>query len=140
MMGRLDKPIVASLAVFVGGCIGGTLRELCNVLLPSTHFPWGTFVVNLVGAFALGVLLELKTTARFLRPWLLTALTTGTIGAFTTFSTWILDILRLSQSSPSICFVAVVSSLALSLAANVTGRLIVRGHLLRRKPTEKASI
>ena len=46
--------------VFVGGALGTWLRYLVSLGLPSEdgRWPWGTFVVNLAGAFVLGVLVE----------------------------------------------------------------------------------
>ena len=40
------------LSVFVGGGIGSVLRWLCSTVI-SSH--WGTFIVNVVGAFCIGM-------------------------------------------------------------------------------------
>jgi CrcB protein len=55
-------------------------------------FPLGTFVVNLTGSFALGVLVGLSVTG----PALL-VLGTGLLGGYTTFSTWMVEAERLGE-------------------------------------------
>ncbi len=52
----------------------------------GTHAPWGVLGVNLVGAFLLGVLVGAGTPGATM-----TALGTGFLGSFTTFSTWMVE-------------------------------------------------
>src|SRR3954462_5896588 len=60
--------------VFVGGCLGGVVRYAVvrHWAHPPAAFPRATFVVNVVGALALGVVVEVATEvlrdSRFLRP------------------------------------------------------------------------
>ena len=82
---------VALAAVFVGGLAGTPARYALSLALPGRpgHWPTGTFVANLAGAFALGVLLEGLArrgddTGR--RRLLRLGLGTGFLGAFTTYS------------------------------------------------------
>ena len=84
-------------SVFVGGCGGAYARYTIAEVLPTSTGGWpaATLFVNLLGAFALGFLLEglarlgkdsgLRQTVRLM-------LGTGFIGAFTTYSTFGLDI------------------------------------------------
>ena len=82
-----------SAGVWIGiGLIGG-LGACARVLLGGAvdaraggAFPWGTLVVNLAGAFALGVLAGAGVGGD---AYALAA--TGFLGAFTTFSTWVVD-------------------------------------------------
>jgi CrcB protein len=76
-------------ALGLGGMLGAVSRYALSLALP-THtgrFPWGTLLVNLSGAAALGfvliVVIEQFPRTRLVRP----ALGTGFIGAYTTFST-----------------------------------------------------
>ncbi len=55
-------------------------------------FPWGTFVVNLTGAFTLGVLTGAGVTGDALF-----VLGTGFLGGYTTFSTWMVETERLGE-------------------------------------------
>lgn len=56
------------------------------------EFPYGTLAVNLLGAFALGLLVGATVSANGYRLF-----GTGLIGAFTTFSTWTLESHRLGE-------------------------------------------
>jgi fluoride exporter len=82
-----------SAAVWIGiGLLGG-LGACARVLLGAavdrradSPFPWGTLAVNLSGAFALGLIVGAGAGSD---AYLLAA--TGFLGAFTTFSTWVVD-------------------------------------------------
>ncbi|MDQ0188815.1 CrcB family protein [Alicyclobacillus cycloheptanicus] len=79
------------LALVVGGVVGGVLRYAVDAWMPVHTFPLSTLCVNLLGAFALGLLYGLAQT-RALRDWLRVGLGVGVIGSFTTFSTMMLDL------------------------------------------------
>ena len=73
------------LAVIIGGLVGTGLRLGIDALLPHTDdgFPWSTLVINVIGAIALGALVDgcwrpLPMGARGSR--------VGLLGSFTTFS------------------------------------------------------
>jgi CrcB protein len=76
------------LAIFVGGVLGGLARYGIGRAWPprANGFPWDIFAINIVGAFALAVLLVLVMELRPHTPYVRPALGTGFIGAFTTFS------------------------------------------------------
>jgi CrcB protein len=105
------------LAIAAGGAIGASLRWLLAgsiQRMAGGPFPWGTFVVNVLGSFLLGFLfvylIERSSVGELMR----LALTIGLLGAFTTFSTFSFESLRLIQSG------------ALLLAvSNVLGQVIV---------------
>jgi CrcB protein len=65
----------------------------------SGEFPWGTCAINVSGSFALGLITGLvlyhglSTDARLV-------LGTGFCGAYTTFSTFTLETIRLAESGP----------------------------------------
>ena len=85
--------------VAAGGAVGTAARHVLAQALPSAGgWPTATFVANLVGAAALGVLLEAlvrpgpeSERARRLR----LALGTGLLGGFTTFSSLAIEVERL---------------------------------------------
>lgn len=77
--------------VALGGALGTGLRELLTLLIPAAGpFPTAIFVINLTGAFALGVVLE---TLLRLGPdegrlrGLRLLIGTGFLGGYTTYST-----------------------------------------------------
>lgn len=85
--------------VWVGLCgIAGTLGRyaISQWLNPraSTAFPWGTWVINALGSLLLGILYGLHSGGRISELLWLTA-GTGFCGAFTTFSTFGFETIRL---------------------------------------------
>lgn len=105
------------LAVAAGGASGAVLRWLLAGAIQRAAggaFPWGTFAVNAIGSFMLGFLfvwlIERSSAGELVR----LALTVGMLGAFTTFSTYSLESVRLLQEG------------ALGMAAaNVLGQVVV---------------
>ena len=78
--------------VALGGAGGTTVRYLITAAVPPTGFPLATFVINVVGAFTLGVLLEVL--SRHASPraaGLRLLLGTGLLGGFTTYSSLAVD-------------------------------------------------
>ena len=86
-------------AVFVGGALGTLARAAFEtVAAPEAgHWPWPTFIVNIVGAFLLGYfttrLLERLPVSSYRRP----LLGTGVCGGLTTFSTMQVEIIKMLE-------------------------------------------
>lgn len=84
------------LAIGLGGFIGTILRYLLSTWItrvsPSTSFPWGTFAVNISGAFGFGLVVSLGSV--FIPSFWIDVLLSGFFGAYTTFSTFALEIVR----------------------------------------------
>jgi CrcB protein len=94
-----------------------------------THgqFPWGTLVVNLLGSFALGILVELTTSRLLPHPNWRVALGIGVLGAFTTFSTYAYETVRLAEDSAyGLALVNVAAMTVLGLAAAAAGLFVGR--------------
>ncbi|WOC12646.1 fluoride efflux transporter CrcB [Gordonia sp. MP11Mi] len=88
--------------VFVGGAAGTALRWLAEEAWPARDGQWpvGTFVVNIVGAFVLGVLLEVLVRLGpddGARRRFRLAVGTGFCGAFTTYSAFALELSLLGK-------------------------------------------
>ncbi|MBO5595047.1 MAG: fluoride efflux transporter CrcB [Prevotella sp.] len=73
------------LLVALGGAGGSVLRYLLSNI--NTSFPWGTFAVNVLGSFLIGLLVGLMSKG-VLSPEMKLLLVTGFCGGFTTFSTF----------------------------------------------------
>ncbi len=102
--------------VFVGGGLGASLRYGVSLAVPG-H--WGTWVVNVLGSFALGLILAHPA---FGDPRLRLILGTGVMGGFTTYSTFNTDTLRLVQEGQmGLAALNVVGTLALCLGAGALG-------------------
>ena len=86
------------LAIATGGALGAVSRYGVMVSFGSlSTFPMGTLSVNVLGAFVLGLLLELNAlTFNLPEVWRM-GLVVGFLGAFTTFSTFSMDTVYLLQ-------------------------------------------
>ncbi|MGD9694864.1 MAG: fluoride efflux transporter CrcB [Thermoleophilia bacterium] len=102
------------------GAAGAVARYAVDVAVSRRtggELPWGTLAVNLVGSFALGVIVGLGTShdPRFLAGG-------AFVGSFTTFSTWMLETLRLAEQGEGRRAAANVAvSLVLGIAAAGAG-------------------
>jgi len=110
--------------VAAGGAVGACARYGVGEAWP-THpgrFPTTTLVINLVGAFLLGALLEWLTRHDHLDHWGRFVLGIGVLGAFTTFSTFATEIALLVRDGHGATAIAyAVVSLVGGLAAVLTG-------------------
>lgn len=92
--------MVRSAWVVAGGVLGTWARWLVGEIVPSSPlgFPWGTLVVNVTGAFALGVigvvLIERVVHIGHLRSFL----AIGLLGSYTTFSTMAMEGVQLIEA------------------------------------------
>ncbi|MFL5833558.1 MAG: fluoride efflux transporter CrcB [Solirubrobacterales bacterium] len=116
-----------SLIVWVGvGVLGGcgALARFGLTLFVADrlhpHFPAGTLLVNLSGAFLLGLLAgaSVEGNARLL-------LGAGLLGSYTTFSTWMVETQRIGEAGKRrIAVLNVLLSIVLGLAAAALGRYV----------------
>jgi CrcB protein len=106
----------------VGGC-GALARFLIDGAIGSRlrrPFPFGTLVINLSGAFLLGLLAGLD-----LAPDGLLLAGTATIGSYTTFSTWMLESQRMTEEGGARgAALNLLGSLVLGVAFAALGRTI----------------
>ncbi len=87
------------LAVLAGGFAGAVARQEIFKAVQRrarTSFPLGILVINLSGAFVLGLLFGVGAGSHWPH-WLAVGLQTGVIGAYTTYSTWAVDSLLLAR-------------------------------------------
>ncbi|GGG64741.1 putative fluoride ion transporter CrcB [Salipiger pallidus] len=86
------------LQVALGGALGASSRYLTGVAVTALlgrGFPWGTLTVNILGSFAMGLLITVlgSLSATRLHP----LLAVGFLGGFTTFSSFSLDVATLYE-------------------------------------------
>src|SRR3954453_13638396 len=123
------------LIVFLGAGIRGALRHGVNVAavrLFGYGFPFGTFIVNIVGSFLMGLLAGYFAFRPGVAQHMRLFLTTGILGGFTTFSAFSLDAaLLIERHSYGLAAGYAVGSVAASVAALFFGLAIFRsgGHL-----------
>jgi fluoride exporter len=111
---------VTLLLVALGAAVGAPARYLTDRAVQARHdtvFPWGTFTVNVVGSFLLGLVTS-AVTRGLLPAGVLAAVGTGFCGALTTYSTFGYETLRLAEEGAGLEAVAnVLASVAAGLAA-----------------------
>lgn len=111
------------LSVALGGALGAVLRYLVGL---AVAFPFGTFLVNVVGSLLIGLIWH-TFTVRGMHGWLPLVMT-GFLGGFTTFSAFSMDTLRLVEAGRLAAAGGyVMASVLLSLAACAVGLWIAKG-------------
>lgn len=118
------------LLVAFGGGAGSVARYLCQKWLGENHphpFPWGTFVVNIVGCFLIGIIYAASEKTTFISPQVRLLFITGFCGGFTTFSTFAFENMTLLRSSDSVYFlIYTIASVVLGIAAVFSGVAIMK--------------
>jgi len=111
------------LAIGSGGFIGAVLRAYLNGLISHKlphELPFGTLGVNLIGSFIMGILISYFMYTTIFSVHLKSFLTTGILGALTTYSTFAIESFLLLQGGS---FVLAVSNISL----NVFGSILMAG-------------
>ncbi|MCR9072440.1 MAG: fluoride efflux transporter CrcB [Alphaproteobacteria bacterium] len=121
------------IAVALGGALGAVARYMTVgwiAHLVGHGFPWGTLAVNVIGSFAMGVLVEAGALKVNLSAEMRAFLAVGVLGAFTTFSTFSLDVATLWERGEVMMTGAyVAASAALSILALFAGLALMRSVL-----------
>lgn len=112
----------AILGVAIGGFVGANLRYLVEVLVPATLV--ATAIVNVVGSFALALIVYEAEFSGRLTAASRRVLATGLLSSFTTYSTFVVDALT---ATPAIGASYVVGSYALGFVGVLAGRALVQG-------------
>jgi CrcB protein len=108
-MGAIMRPaeegfrhVERMLLIALGGAIGTILRYLTSGLAVKwfgIDFPYGTIIVNLVGAFFIGLIQEVGTETLLLPDNTRLFLTTGLMGGLTTYSAFSYETVRLIEAN-----------------------------------------
>ena len=121
------------MAIALGGAFGAVARHFIShwsVVALGNGFPWGTLTVNVVGCFALGVVVEVMALVWSPAAEWRAFLTVGVLGAFTTFSAFALDISILHERGEMLQAILYVTvSVAGSIAAIFAGMSLTRAGL-----------
>lgn len=121
------------LLVAIGGAIGSVLRYATALLTAhwlGDQFPYGTMIVNLAGAFVIGLVHELAAEALLMPGTLRLFLTTGMMGGLTTYSSFSYETVRLMESGAWTSawvnvVVTTVAAIGLCVLGMATGRMVL---------------
>ena len=118
----------ATIALFCAG--GGLTRYYLSGWVYSMlgrAFPYGTFVVNIVGAYLIGLIMELGLRSTLIPDSLRLGLTVGFLGGLTTFSTFSYETYALLEDGRFlVAFANIMASVALCLLFTWLGIITVR--------------
>lgn len=118
------------LAIAVGGALGSLARHFLSsgiYAVTGTAFPWGILIVNVLGGFLMGLLVELGALKLSYSPEMRAFLTTGILGGFTTFSAFSLDAaLLIERGDWGAALLYMLGSVVLSVLALFGGLFLVR--------------
>lgn len=114
--------------VGVGGFIGAAIRYIVTMQsskIINSNMPLGTLIVNVIGGFLIGVIMELSISTEFISPNMRLFLTTGIMGGLTTFSTFSYETINLIYDGRYLLGVVnVLLNVFLSLGGVVLGRFL----------------
>jgi CrcB protein len=117
------------LAIGLGSFIGGVSRHLLTQFVQGrivSVFPFGTFAVNIIGCFLIGIVFGLGEKSQLSDDWKL-FLTTGLLGGFTTFSAFSNETIQLLRDSEYLhAAVYSASSVGTGLLATMLGIFIIK--------------
>ncbi|MQB01029.1 MAG: fluoride efflux transporter CrcB [Actinobacteria bacterium] len=120
------RTVWIGLAGFLGAVSRYHFEGWVSNRLP-TAFPWGTFAVNVTGCFLLGFVFTLLTERFLPHPDLRTAITIGFVGAYTTFSTFAFETIRLGEDGAvALALSNVLASVLAGIAAVWLGTVLGR--------------
>jgi CrcB protein len=115
--------------VGLGGFVGANARYLLGGWIAArvgSSFPYGTFVINMSGSFALGAIMG-TLEGHVLSPAVRLSLAIGFVGGYTTFSTFTYETLRLLEDGSVLLATAnVAGSLVVGLVAGILGLIAGR--------------
>ena len=118
------------LAIALGGAIGSLARHYLSssiYAVTGNTFPWGIFVVNILGGLVMGLIVELGARKFNYAPETRAFLTTGILGGFTTFSTFSLEsAMLITRGAYFYAAAYMIGSTSLSVLAVFAGFWIVR--------------
>ncbi|HEU0164184.1 MAG TPA: fluoride efflux transporter CrcB [Thermomicrobiales bacterium] len=120
--------------VGVGGFVGANLRYILGRIISDrwgSSFPYGTFVINVTGAFVIGILMVILTERTVADPLWRQLTVVGFLGGYTTFSSYTWEAVQLFDDGrwgPGLGYL--IGSNLLGLLACAAGMIIARNVTL----------
>ena len=118
------------ICVGCGGFLGAISRYIISIYTSKQFLfkiPLGTLIVNVLGGFLIGFIMELTIKNNFISPQLKLFLTTGIMGGLTTFSTFSYEtIVLIKEGNILLAILNILLNLILSLLGVVLGNIVIR--------------
>ena len=109
------------------GCLSRYWLSSWVYTLLGRDFPWGTLVVNVVGAFCIGFIMEFSIRSTLVSPALRTGIAIGFLGGLTTFSTFSYETFSLLEDGRFlVAFANILASVTVCLLFTWLGIITVR--------------
>jgi CrcB protein len=109
------------------GCISRYLISSGLNAWLGKAFPYGTFSVNIIGSFIIGIIFEVALRGSVISPTLRIALTTGFLGGLTTFSSFSFETVELLLNGKYfVALLNIVGSLVVCFLATYLGISLVK--------------
>lgn len=123
-------PIRDLVLVLSGSAIGGTARYIFSLLAIKAFpgkWPWGTFLVNLLGCFIIGLVFALASRNPERAHSIRLLLATGFCGGFTTFSAFAMENFQLiKHGQPILTILYISTSVTLGIVSVWLGAQIIK--------------
>ncbi|MFW0184355.1 fluoride efflux transporter FluC [Rothia sp. CCM 9418] len=111
------------IGIFIAGGTGAWARFTCDQFVKKLwkkHIPLGTFIINIIGSFFLGLLAGTIASQTITDTWIITIIGAGFLGGFTTFSSAMVEVvthLQIKQHHAVYFLLLIQPLLALTCAA-----------------------
>ena len=118
------------ICVGCGGFLGAISRYIISIYTSKQFLfkiPLGTLIVNVLGGFLIGLIMELTIKNNFISPQLKLFLATGIMGGLTTFSTFSYEtIVLIKEGNILLAILNILLNLILSLLGVVLGNIVIK--------------
>ncbi len=122
------EKLTLAIIVGCGGFFGATIRYFISEhssRIFSGSFPYGTLIVNIVGAIIIGLIMDVNANTSLISRHAKLFLTTGMMGGLTTFSTFSYETINMFTGGNILMgFTNAVLNLGLSLGGVIIGQIL----------------
>ena len=122
--------MITVIAIAVGGALGALFRYFLGnqiSIMFGTNFPWSIFLINVIGSLLMGITIESFNLFSVSNEPMQKFMTIGILGAFTTFSTFSLDVINLVMKNRlADAFIYIFASVILAIGFLFLGMQLVK--------------
>ncbi len=125
----MTKILLIGLGGFTGSVLRYIISEFANTIVPGKvkEFPYGTFVVNVLGCFLIGLLASLSNSRQLFNLDVRSFVFIGVLGGFTTFSAFGFETCELLKDGEALkAGLNIAVNIVLGLGAVLAGHVVAR--------------